>query len=274
MTEKTFTITGQTYLLGILADPVHHVKTPEEMNAFLQRNDINMVMLPFHVLPENLEAAVAGLQKIENLKGFIVTVPHKSSVVKLCNQLSETAQRAGAVNIVRCTESGLYGDLTDGIGFVAALHKAGIKLQGLSVYLAGAGGAGKAIAFALAAQGIAELHIANRTADKAKALIEQLSDYFPGVIFKLATADPSGCQLVINATSMGLHKDDALPLDASKLVAEQTVAEIIMQPEYTPLLKAAKALGCRTQLGRPMLQCQIEQMAKAMGIAFNSESQK
>jgi len=269
MRETAFTINGQTCLLGILADPIGHVQTPQEMNTFLQGNGVNAMMLPFHVLPENLGAVVAGLQKIENLKGFIVTVPHKNSMVAFCSQLTKTARRAGAVNVVRCTKFGLYGDLTDGTGFVDALHKAGIKLQGLSVYLVGVGGAGKAIAFALAEQGIAQLHIANRTMHKAKVLIKQLEGYFPEIIFKLATADPGGCQLVINATSMGLHVNDALPLDVSKLVAEQIVAEIIMQPEYTPLLEVAKMRGCRIQLGRPMLQCQIELMVKAMGIELN-----
>jgi len=149
---------------------------------------------------------------------------------------------------------------------VTALQESRIGLQGISVYLAGAGGAGRAIAFALAEQGIHELRIANRTKHKAEALIEQLDCCFPKTRFILATDDPSDCQLVINSTSMGLHDTDDLPVDASKLVEKQIVAEIIMQPEYTPLARIAKARGCRLQLGRAMLQCQIRLMAEVMGL--------
>jgi len=114
MTDTVFAIDGTTSLLGILADPIAQVKTPEEMNLFLRRYAINSIMLPFHVDSKNLAVVVDGLRKIKNLVGFIVTIPHKIAMTSLCDSLSVTAQRVGAVNVVRCTESGLYGDLTDG----------------------------------------------------------------------------------------------------------------------------------------------------------------
>lgn len=136
----------------------------------------------------------------------------------------------------------------------------------MTVYLAGAGGAAHAIAFALAENGVRELTIANRTRSKAEQLCLRLADIFPNVHFQAGSDDPSGHELVINSTSMGLAEDDPYPLNVEQLTADQIVAEIIMQPVKTRLLEFAESRGCRVHPGLPMLQCQIEYMAIAMGL--------
>lgn len=265
--SKMQVISGRTRIFGIIADPIEQVKTPEEMNALMASYGEDRVLVPMHVNEKQLENAVEGLRSIHNLDGFIVTVPHKTAVVALCDTLSPAAQMVGAVNVVRRRADGrLHGDILDGVGFVAGLRRSGIEPRGMSVYLCGAGGAAQAIAFALGEAGVSRLTIANRTRTKAEELLKRLADVFSGLSLAVGSTDPSGHELVVNATSMGLRDSDDYPCDVTQLDADQIVAEIIMQPERTRLLEAASTKGCRIHLGRPMLQCQIELMAAAMGV--------
>ena len=133
------------------------------------------------------------------------------------------------------------------------------------VYLAGAGGAANAIAFGLAEAGVAHITISNRTVSRADDLRTRLATSFPTLSVRLAT-DPTNHSLAINATSLGMHPNDPMPIDVGNLDADAIVAEIIMKPEVTPVLAAARALGLRIHFGKPMLTCQIELMAKFLGI--------
>ena len=135
-------ITGHTQIFGILADPIHHVKTPQGINRLLEARRFDGVMVPIHVGAEGLGAMVDGLRRMNNLGGFVVTVPHKTAMPALCDELTPAAQRIGAVNVVRRTGDGrLVGGMLDGEGFVAGLRSEGIEPAGLATYLAGAGGA-------------------------------------------------------------------------------------------------------------------------------------
>ncbi|CAG8863404.1 Shikimate dehydrogenase (NADP(+)) [Pseudomonas fluorescens] len=263
--NKVKQISGSTRVYAIIADPIHHVQTPEAINRlFVERGD-DRVMVPFHIRAADLPGVVDGLRGIQSLDGFIVTVPHKTAMLELCDSLSAAARMVGAVNVIRRDPHGrLHGDILDGAGFVAGLRQRQIDPAGMSVYLAGAGGAAKAIAFALAEAGVAKLTIFNRTVDKAQMLIKRLAEEFAGVELCVGSDDPSGHDLVVNSTSLGLREGDELPFDASALNPSQIVAEIIMQPAMTPMLTAALEKGCRIQDGMPMLLGQIELMAAAM----------
>ncbi len=261
-------ITGTTRVYAIVGDPIHQVKTPQGINRLLRARGADGVLVPMHVDAAGLEALVGGLRRLRNLGGFVVTVPHKTRVAALCDEVSAAAAQTGAVNVVRRSAEGrLVGTILDGEGFVAGLRRAGIDPAGLSVYLAGAGGAANAIAFALAAAGAARLTVANRTAAKAGDLLGRLAAAYPRLAAAAGGSDPSGHDLVVNATSLGLRDGDPLPCDAARLDPRQTVAEIIMQPADTALLVAARARGCRVHPGQPMLDCQLELMADFMGVA-------
>lgn len=271
--ENQNTISGNTRVYAIIADPIHHVQTPAAMNRLFTERGEDRVMVPFHVSAEGLPGVVAGLRAIQSLDGFIVTVPHKSAIVELCDSVSDAAQLVGAVNVVRRNADGsLHGDILDGAGFVAGLRQRGVEPAGLSVYLAGAGGAAKAIAFALAAAGVSKITLFNRTTHKAEALVQRLATVFPAVQLCVGSEDPSGHDLVVNGTSLGLCVDDMLPLNVALLTSSQIVAEIIMQPAITPLLAAATEKGCRVLDGMPMLLCQIELMAAAMATEKNGQN--
>lgn len=260
-------ITGRTKVFAILADPIGHVQTPQGLNALARARGFDGIMIPLHVPAAGLSAAIAGLRATENLGGFIVTVPHKTAIVPLLDALSEAARCVGAVNAVRRERDGrLRGEILDGVGFVAGLRAAGHEPRGRSAFIAGAGGAASAIAFALAEAGVSRLTLFNRTCERAESLLARLRPLFPAVPLALGTGDACGHDIVVNATSQGLRPDDALPVDVASLTPDQLVAEIIMQPEVTPLMAAAAARGCRTHPGHPMLRCQLELMADWMGM--------
>ncbi len=260
-------ITGHTRVYAILADPVHHIQTPQKLNVLMRVRGHDGVMVPVHVGPGDLATIVAGLKRMQTFGGFVVTVPHKTAIVALCDEVSKQAELVGAVNCVRREADGrLVGEILDGAGFVAGLRRAGFDPSGRRVLLLGAGGAANAIAFALAEAGIASLSIANRTRARSEDLARRLSGAFPGLSLDLDIPGVAAHDMIVNGTSLGLAEGDPLPLDASRLVPGQVVAEVIMQPRVTALLAAAQARGCRIHYGLPMLECQLEMMADFMGM--------
>jgi shikimate dehydrogenase len=257
------TITGHTKLFGIIANPVAHVRTPRVFNDFFVARGIDAVLVPFEVPPERLPALLDGLRATTNFAGFVATIPHKTAMVSLCDEVSRTARLIGAANTVRRDPDGrLIATMFDGIGFVAGLRLEGHEPRGKRVYLAGAGGAASAIAFAIAEAGAARLTIYNRTAAKAADLAARVHAAYPDTETAVGTADPSGHDMVINGTSLGLKPGDALPFDVASLTPRTLVAEVIMIPETTALLAAASARGCPIHLGRHMLDEQIRIMAE------------
>ena len=259
-------ITGKTRLYAIVADPILQVKTPQNLNRLFEERGIDAILVPMQVPAAGLERWVAAMRAVVNFGGMVVTVPHKTAIARLCDALTPAAAMVGAVNVIRREPDGrLVGDILDGTGFVAGLRASGIEPAGMRVYLAGAGGAANAIAFSLAQAGVSMLTIHNRTGARADELISRLRNACPGVESRAGSRDPSGHELVVNATSLGMREDDPYPLDVSALNPAQTVAEIIMRPEMTPLLVAAQGLGCRIQLGMPMLAAQLDLMARFMG---------
>jgi len=266
MTE-TREITGKTRVLGILADPIAHVKAPPGINRIARQRGRDAVMVPFQISPETLPHFADALRNLRSFDGAIITVPHKGAMASLCDEVSPSARAIGAVNVIRREPDGrLVGDMLDGLGFVAGLRVAGIPIAGRSAYLAGAGGAANAIAFALVEGGVSKLTIANRTRAKAKALRERILGLHPDANVLIGDSDPSGHDLVVNGTSLGMRAEDAAPLDFARLAPGMIVAEVIMQPAMTPLLIAAEAAGCRIHLGKPMLDQQLELMADYFGL--------
>lgn len=247
-------VSGHTRIWGILADPIAHVKTPQLINQVAAERGVDGVMVPMQVSAADLPVLVQGLKAMQSLGGFVVTVPHKAAIVDLLDEVSVAARLMGAVNVVRREADGrLVGDMLDGVGFVSGLRQAGIEPRGLRAYLAGAGGAANAIAFALVEAGVVQLTIANRTQAKVEDLIKRLHQVAPTADLRIGSADPTGHDLVINGTSLGLRAHDGLPFEGARLTAQQIVAEVIMDPEETAIMALARAKGCRVHPGKPML---------------------
>lgn len=255
-------ITGRTLVYGILADPIAQVRTPEVLNRLFAEQGVDAVVVPFHLAAADLAAAWPAFGRLRSLGGLIVTVPHKSSVLPLCDSVGPAARLVGAANAVRREPDGrLACEMFDGRGFVGGLLEQGIDPAGARVLLAGAGGAASAIAFALAEAGCRRLTVANRTPAKAEALAARVREAFPACAAVAGPADPAGHGLAINGTSLGLRAQDPLPFDAERLGPETIVAEVVMSPERTALLEAAQRRGCRVHLGRHMLDAQVRLLA-------------
>jgi shikimate dehydrogenase len=254
-------ITGTTQLYGIIGHPIAHVRVPMVFNERFKRDGIDAVALPFDSAPEHFEAAVRGLQALENVRGFVVTAPHKQAMVALCDEVVGEARLVGAVNTVRREADGrLVGELFDGRGFVEGLLAHGHPLQGKRVFLFGAGGAGNALAFAIARAGAAAITVHNRTASRAQDLVARVRAEYPACDVRVGAKEPSGHDIAVNATCVGLSAQDpqSFPLDG--LPRSMVIAEVIMKPERTALIQAAHALGHPTQQGRYMLDYQMDLM--------------
>jgi shikimate dehydrogenase len=251
--------TGKTHLYAILAHPVTHVRAAEFYNPVFQARGVDAFLVPLHVLPEDLIEVVPRLKKLRNLRGLLLTIPHKEGMARLCDELGTNGRLVGAVNTVRFAADGrTVGDMFDGLGLLQGALASDIALKGRKVLLVGTGGAGRAIAFALAQEGVRSLTLANRTASRAQALATDLAKGVPGVRVEVGPPDPSGHEVIINATSLGLHEADLLPVDPNLLTPAMDVIEIIAAVEVTPLRRAATDIGCRTMGGRAMVDHQID----------------
>jgi shikimate dehydrogenase len=261
---ETMQITGFTRLMYILADPVDHIQVTAVLNNLFDEWQVDVSVGALHVSRSDLPTVVSALRVMQNLVGCGVTIPHKIEIMPLLDECSERAKLVGAVNYVRREAGGaLIGDNFDGVGFMAGLASEGIDVTGKRVMLVGAGGAARAIAFALA-ENAAHLAIVNRARDKADRLAAAVSAAFPGCHVSSAPADPAEFDLVVNATSLGMNQGEPLPFDVTNLTSRTTVAEIVMRPARTPLVVAAEERGCKVVLGRRMLDEQFGAVRRFM----------
>jgi len=255
-------IDGNSRVIVHLAYPAKHLRTPSYFNPLLVRQGRNAVLVPWQVHPDNLEDVWQALRLSESLAGVIVTIPHKTAVATLCDQLEGSAAFMQVANVARRTPDGRFiGNMFDGAGYLKGLEKEGHKVTGKSVLLIGAGGAATGIAYALVEAGVAQLTIANRTRSKAEDLAEQLNNVFRTTIVRVGDPVGGDHDVVINGTSIGMQINDPLPIDPLTVRPEALVGEVIMQPDETALLKACAARGCPTHKGKHMITGQTELLA-------------
>lgn len=260
-------ISGKTKIVFILGDPVAHIRGTAFLNAHFAQLGLDAAASPLHVSPADLGTVVAAMRKLRNVAGFGVTIPHKIEVLKHLDGTTERAAQVGAVNFVRRAADGrLTGDNVDGIGFTAGLARSGVAVAGKHVLQIGAGGAGRAIAFALAEAGASEITLANRTAEKAQHLADAIEAAYPRCHCLAGAPFVAGADIVVNTTSVGMHEGDPLPVDIAGLPAASAVADIIMSPETTPLLVQAKQRGHPIVRGKEMLIDQLRLATEFLGV--------
>ena len=266
MTKLAVPISGKTKLFGTIAHPAAHVRAPSLFNPLFAEQQIDAVMVPLDIHPDGLADAVAAFRLMPNFGGAAVTIPHKMTLASLCDELSPVAKITGAVNAVRVQDGRLLGENFDGAGFVKGLTENHHQLGGKRILLIGAGGAARAIAYALSCEPIKSLFIYNRTSEKAADLIASVHNYVPDAPLDIADLNSiSGYDIIINATALGLHKDDALPCPLDDANADCLICDIIMVPEETNWLFHARDLGLRCHYGRHMLDCQLQLIGEFIG---------
>jgi shikimate dehydrogenase len=210
-------------------------------------------------------ALLAALAHMPNLAGVIATVPHKQAALAAAAESTPRASRIGAANALRRrAEGGFAADMVDGAGFLAGLRAGGFDPAGRSVLVVGAGGVGAAIAVTLAEAGAGEIGLFDTDPARAATLAARLPQ-----ARLLAAPDPSGFDLAVNATPLGMATGDRLPFDPARLDLGAAVGEVVMKPAETPLLRAAAARGLRVFPGRLVMEHQLPLLA---GFFFPGEA--
>ena len=247
-------ISGTTQLIAHLGYPTESFKAPMIYNPWFEKRGIDAVVVPMGVKPGDYAATLAALARVTNLRGALVTMPHKVTTLSLADEITPTARIAGACNALLLRPDGTWlGDQFDGAGFVRGLLRKGRTLRGARVIVSGAGGVGSAIAASLAAEGVAQLSLFDTYAASAEGLAERLRAHYPQLVVQTGSNDPAGFDVVVNATPLGMKEGDPLPFDVTRIDPAAMVGEVVMKTEYTPLLQAALAKGCGVQVGTDML---------------------
>ncbi|BBU29636.1 shikimate 5-dehydrogenase [Burkholderia sp. THE68] len=247
-------ISGKTTLIAHLGYPTEAFKAPMIYNPWFDKQGIDAVVVPMGVKPEDYVAFLPHLFKLTNIRGALVTMPHKITTVGLMDEVSPTARIAGACNaILKRPDGTLVGDQFDGAGFVRGVERKGRKLTGARVLVLGSGGVGSPIAASLAAAGVAELAVFDTNTPSVEGLASRLREHYPQLVVRTDTKDPAGFDVIVNATPLGMKETDPLPFDIDRIAPETFVGEVVMKSEYTPLLRAAKDRGCAVQVGTDML---------------------
>ncbi len=249
-------VTGKTAVYGIFGYPVKHSLSPLMQNAAFSEKGIDAVYVPFEVPPENLKEAVEGVRAL-GVRGLNVTVPHKERIVEHLDYLSDEAELLGAVNTVKNENGELTGYNTDAEGFLRSLLEEGVELEGKRALMFGAGGAARAVGYALLKGGVKFLNIVNRNFSRGKEVGELLGKLGNVLVYPLKESTVEvlleDVDLIVNTTSLGMKPDDPHLFDYSKIPSGVTVVDIIYNPPETPLLKAAREKGCKTVNGLGML---------------------
>lgn len=247
-------ISGHTRIIGHIGYPTESFKAPMIYNPFFAARGIDCIVVPMGCKAEDFAAFLPSVFRLSNMAGALITMPHKVSVLGMLDELSTTARVAGACNAVKRLPDGrLAGDMFDGEGFARGLERKGCTIAGTTILIAGSGGVGSAIAAALARRAPATLRLFDVDKASSDRLAQRIRDHYPAIRLETGENDPSGCDIVVNGTPLGMKPGDPLPVDVSRIRPDAMVGEVVLKTEITPLLEAARARGCRIQIGLDML---------------------
>jgi shikimate dehydrogenase len=253
-------INGQTKLVGLIGYPIEHSLSPTMHNSAFAALNLHWCYVPLPVLPERLGEAVGGLQAL-GFVGANVTVPHKEAVMSYLDEVTSEAQAIGAINAIVVCEGKSIGYNTDWLGFLTALSEGGFDPQGKRAVVLGAGGAARAVVYALA-HGGAQVTVLNRTPSRAQALVQDFSPLFPSLSLRsfplaLQTLEEQAAEahLLVNATPVGMWPEvdqSPWPEDLA-FPAHLIVFDLVYNPRQTKLLQQAQAAGAKGIGGLGML---------------------
>jgi len=260
-------INGHTEIIPHIGFPTHAFKAPMIYNPWFEKAGINAVVVPMGCQAKDYPTFLRSIFTLSNIRGALVTMPHKVTTIALLDEVFPTAAIAGACNAVRRGPDGqLQGDMFDGEGFVRGVLRKGLTLKGAKALVVGSGGVGSAIAASLAAAGVSTLSLFDVHAASMQGLAQRLHQHYPALQVMTGSTDPAGFDLVVNATPMGMNEGDAMPMDVSRIAASTFVGEVVMATEMTAFLAAAQTRGCTVQVGTDMLFEQIPAYLEFFGL--------
>ncbi len=263
----THLINGNTEIIAHIGFPTHAFKAPMIYNPWFEKAGVNAIVVPMGSRPEHFPEFLRSVFRLSNIRGALITMPHKVVTVGLLDEVFPGAAIAGACNAVRLGPDGqLQGDMFDGEGFVRGVLRKGLVLKGARALVVGSGGVGSAIAASLSAAGLAGIALFDVNKASAEGLAGRLREHYPALEVVTGSNDPAGFDLVVNATPMGMNPGDAMPMDVSRIDARTFVGEVVMKTEMTAFLTAARDRGCRVQIGSDMLFEQIPAYLEFFGL--------
>lgn len=256
---NTLRITGATRLYAIVGDPIVQVRSPEVFTERFAAAGMNAVLVPAQVSAERFDEVIPALMRLGNLDGLLVTVPFKARMLPFASRLGPAAACIGAVNALRREADGSWtGDMFDGAGFVRGIEGKGERIRGRRVLQFGAGGAGSAIACALAGAGVESIRIVDPDSGRVEALTEALRNAFPDCDVAAATSKRADVDMIVNASPVGMRPGDGMPGDIGALTADTLVGDVVVSESPTALIQHALRHGCSWVNGRDMHSGQIE----------------
>jgi len=251
-------ISGRTEIIAHLGYPTESFTAPMIYNPWFEHHGIDAVVVPMGVRAGDYRALLRPLLRLSNLRGALVTMPHKVTTAGILDAVSVAVEIAGACNaILRRPDGSLYGDMFDGVGFTRAARRKGFDFAGADCLVVGAGGVGSAIAAAVAVERPGSIALFDIRNEAAAALADRLRRHFPGLRIALGGNDPAGYRLVVNATPLGMAAGDPLPFDPDRVEAGALVGDVVLGAGITPLLQAVARRGCPYLVGTDMLFEQI-----------------
>lgn len=257
-------ITGHTELIGLLATPIRHSKSPMMHNTAFEALGLDYAYLAFDIQPEQLEDCVKGLKAL-GAKGWNVSMPYKNSIIPLLDEVSQASRLCGSVNTVINRDGKLYGTVTDGTGYMMSLKDRGFDIIGKKITVLGCGGAATAISIQAALDGVKEISIFNagdsffpRAEENAKKIRENtdcVAHAYPLEDTQRLREEIASSVLLANATNVGMGKLEGISLitDKTMLRPELICTDVIYTPEETAFLKLAREVGCPTMNGNGMV---------------------
>ncbi len=247
-------ISGRTTLIAHIGYPTEAFKAPLIYNPWFEKHGIDAVVMPMGVKAEDYPAVMKSLFKLTNIRGALITMPHKVTTGRLLDEVTTAVKIAGACNaILKRPDGTLIGDMFDGVGFTRGLKHKGFACTGATCLVVGCGGVGSAIAASLAAERASSIALFDIDAAAAQGLAARLRRHYPELSVRTGSNDPAGYDLVVNCTPLGMRPGDPPPVDLARLSPPTFVGEVVMSTEMTPLLHAARERGCRFQIGIDML---------------------
>ncbi len=247
---------GGPILAGVVGWPIEHSLSPLIHTTWAARASVDGYYIPFAIPPTYAEFARAMDSLIAlGFKGVNVTLPHKEHALRYATSASKTAKKARAANMLTFKEQGAYAENSDVEGFFNVLKECfGQPARNGAALILGAGGAARGVVIALRDYGFSDLHIANRTREKAETMASEFD--LTVVDWESRNVVIPHTDLLINTTSLGMTGQPSLDVETKNLKPNTVVTDVVYAPLDTPLLKAARQRGCTTADGLSMLMHQ------------------
>jgi len=258
--------TGSTKFYTMIGTPIIQVKSPFIYNNYFAKHGIDAVMIAMDVPAVQVKEHFRHMRAIANFGGCIVTIPHKQAALDCMDEISERSKDLLSVNVVRMKKGRLIGDMVDGLGFMVAVKAHGLSMHGKRAAIIGGGGAGAAIAQAIAQSDADEMVIQETRTERHWFLERLLKRANPKLKISFELTSLKGFDLAVNATPVGMNDDPNVPFPTDTLSTPTLVADVVTNPKVTPWLAAGLEKGCEVQYGAEMAYGQFGLMGRHMGI--------